>query len=339
MLRRSVISLALLAATAVAACGGASDSTESSSSGTSAEAATKLSLVAYAVPKAAFDRAIPLFTRTPEGSDVAFSASYGPSGDQSRKVESGLEADIVNFSLEPDVTKLVDAGQVEESWKDDENNGIVSSSVVTLVVRKGNPKNLRDWDDIIEPGVEIVTPNPFSSGSAKWNILAPYALESDGGSDQQAGLDYVTEMLANVRSQPKSGREATELFLQGTGDVLLSYENEALLTESKGEEIEHVNPPTTLKIENPLAVLAGSEHREEAEAFKRFLYSPAGQRAWGEVGFRPVDQTVAEEFSDKFPAPEKLWTIEDLGGWDKVNAELFEPETGKIAKLYDEATN
>lgn len=339
MLRRSVVSLALVAATAVAACGGASDSTESSGAGTLGEGATKLSLVAYAVPKPAFDRAIPLFTRTPEGSDVAFSASYGPSGDQSRKVESGLKTDIVNFSLEPDVTKLVDAGLVEESWKDDENNGIVSSSVVTLVVRKGNPKNLRDWDDIIEPGVEIVTPNPFSSGSAKWNILAPYALESDGGSDQQAGLDYVTKLLANVRSQPKSGREATELFLQGTGDVLLSYENEALLTESKGEEIEHVNPPTTLKIENPLAVLEGSEHREEAEAFKRFLYSPEGQRAWGEVGFRPVDQTVADEFADKFPAPEKLWTIEDLGGWDKVNAELFEPETGEIAKLYDEATN
>jgi sulfate/thiosulfate-binding protein len=337
--RGSLLLLTALAALVVAGCGGASDSTEDTGASGNPDAGTQLSLVAYAVPKVGFDKVIPLFQQTPEGKDVAFSQSYGASGDQSRKVESGLKTDVVNFSLEPDVTRLVDAGLVEESWKDDQNRGIVSSSVVTFIVRKGNPKNLTDWEDLLKPGVEVVTPNPFSSGSAKWNILAPYALESDGGKDAEAGLRYVTELVSHIKGQPKSGREATELFLQGTGDVLLSYENEAIFAERNGEEVEHHNPPTTLLIENPLAILKDSEHPTEAQAFKEFLYSAEGQRAWGEAGFRPVDPQVAKEFASEYPAPEKLYTITELGGWDKVNAELFEPETGSVAKIYDEATN
>jgi sulfate/thiosulfate transport system substrate-binding protein len=335
--RGSALLLALVALV-VAGCGGASDSTEDTA-GSSSPDGTQLSLVAYAVPKVGFDKVIPMFQQTPEGKGVSFSQSYGASGDQSRKVESGLKTDIVNFSLEPDVTRLVDAGLVDEGWKDDENNGIVSSSVVTLVVRKGNPKNLRDWDDLLKPGVEVVTPNPFSSGSAKWNILAPYALKSDAGKNPEAGLDYVRQLISQVKGQPKSGREATELFLQGTGDVLLSYENEAIFAERNGEDVEHVNPPTTLLIENPLAIVKGSEHPKEAEAFKAFLYSPEGQRAWGEAGFRPVDDQVAKDFADQFPAPDKLYTVEELGGWDKVNDELFDPENGSVAKIYESATN
>ena len=170
-LRVSALLLALVALVA-AGCGGASDSTEDSGTAASPDG-VQLSLVAYAVPKVGFDKVIPLFQKTPEGQGVSFSQSYGASGDQSRKVEAGLKTDIVNFSAEPDVTRLVDAGLVDSAWKDDEFNGIVSSSVVTLVVRKGNPKDITDWDDLLKPGVEVVTPNPFSSGSAKWNLLAP----------------------------------------------------------------------------------------------------------------------------------------------------------------------
>ena len=333
--------LALLAVVAfvAAGCGGSSDSTSDQAASSNPDGGVRLSLVAYAVPKVGFDKVIPLFQQTSAGKGVTFSQSYGASGDQSRKVESGLKTDLVNFSLEPDVTRLVDAGLVDSAWKDDKFKGIVSSSVVTLVVRKGNPKKIADWDDLLAPGIEVVTPNPFSSGSAKWNLLAPYALKSNGGKDPQAGLDYLTKLISHVKTQPKSGREATELFLQGTGDVLLSYENEAIFAERNGEDVEHHNPPTTLKIENPLAILNNSSHPKEAQAFKDFLYSTKGQKAWGEAGFRPVDPQVAKQLADQFPAPQKLYTVAELGGWDKLNDALFDPENGSVAKIYEQATN
>src|SRR5690606_19335033 len=174
--------------------------------------------------------------------------------DQSRKIARGAPADIVSFSLEPDITRLVDAGLVDPDWNADATRGVPFGSVVTLVVRAGNPKNIRGWDDLLRPDVEVVTPNPFSSGSAKWNLLAPYAAASDGGADEAAGLAYISELVGeHVKIQPKSGREATESFLQGSGDVLLSYENEALFIERKGDPVEHVTPPQTFKIENPAA--------------------------------------------------------------------------------------
>ena len=339
MKRIPALAAALLAVVATG-CGGASDEV-----GGGAEqerrrpAATKLSLVAYAVPKVGFDKVIPLFQQTPEGKGVTFSQSYGASGDQSRKVESGLPTDVVNFSVEPDVTRLVKSGQVDESWNQNEHKGIPFGSVVTIVTRKGNPKNIQTWDDLLKPGVEVVTPNPFSSGSAKWNLLAPYAEKSNGGENPEAGLAYLSKLVGeHVKVQPKSGREATETFLQGTGDVLLSYENEALFAERNGEEVEHHTPATTFKIENPVAVLNTSKNKEKAEAFVDFLYTPEGQRAWAEAGFRPVDESVAQEFASDFPTPEKLYTIDDLGGWSKVNEELFEPDVGAVAKIYDEAT-
>jgi sulfate transport system substrate-binding protein len=340
--RRTPIALALLAALValvVAGCGGSSDSAGGDDAAVNDGGATKLSLVAYSVPKVGFDKVIPLFEATSAGKDVSFSQSYGPSGDQSRKVEAGLPTDVVNFSLEPDVTRLVDAGLVAKDWDSGEHKGIPFGSVVTMVVRKGNPKGLESWDDLLKPGVEVVTPNPFSSGSAKWNLLAPYAEKSDGGKDPQAGLDYLTKLIDDhVKVQPKSAREATETFLQGTGDVLLTYENEALFDERAGEDVEHHTPDTTFKIENPVAVLKDSKHPQQAQAFVDFLYTPAGQKAWAEAGFRPVDPTVAKQFASDFPAPGKLWTIADLGGWSKVNDELFDEENGSVAKIYEQAT-
>ena len=340
-MRTTTAIMAALLALVVAACGGASDEVGGGDAGRRRAAPkTKLSLVAYAVPKVGFDKVIPLFTQTPEGEGVTFSQSYGASGDQSRKVESGLATDVVNFSVEPDVTRLVKAGLVDESWNQNEHKGIPFGSVVTIVTRKGNPKGIKTWDDLLKDGVEVVTPNPFSSGSAKWNLLAPYAEKSEGGANPEAGLAYLEKLIGDhIKVQPKSGREATETFLQGTGDVLLSYENEALFAERNGEDVEHTNPPVTFKIENPVAVLNNSKNPEKAKAFVDFLYTPEGQKAWAEAGFRPVDQTVAQEFASDFPEPEKLYTIDDLGGWSKVNDELFEPETGSVAKIYDEATS
>ncbi len=324
-------------ATVLAACGGGASDVVGDSGGKDAD--TTLTLVAYAVPEPGWSKIIPAFADTPEGKGVAVTTSYGASGDQSRAVVDGKPADIVNFSVEPDVTRLVKAGKVSPEWNSDVTKGIPFGSVVTLVVRKGNPKNIKDWDDLLAPGVEVVTPSPLSSGSAKWNLLAPYASKSDGGKDQQAGLDYVTKLVAeHVKTRPGSGREATDLFLQGTGDVLISYENEAIHVERQGKDVEHVNPPQTFKIENPVAVVTGSTHLDKASALKNFLFTPQGQKIWAEAGFRPVDPAVGAEFGKDFPAPQKLWTIADLGGWGSVDPALFDKDNGAITTIYKKAT-
>ncbi|MBJ7471829.1 MAG: sulfate ABC transporter substrate-binding protein [Solirubrobacteraceae bacterium] len=340
MRKRTISSVFAATALAVglAACGGASDSTTDSGEA-AVEGGVKLNLVAYAVPKPGFDKLIPAFQKTEAGKGVTFSQSYGASGDQSRKVESGLETDLVNFSLEPDVTRLVEAGLVDEDWNQDANKGLAFGSVVSIAVRKGNPKGIKTWDDLLQSGLEVVTPNPFSSGSAKWNLLAPYAEKSNGGQDPAAGTKFVKSLVDDhIKVQPKSGREATETFLQGTGDALLTYENEALFIQEQGEDIDFVTPPQTFKIENPIAIVNTSKNKEKAQAFKDFLYSTEGQTLWAEAGFRPVDEAVFEKFASKFPAPEKLWTIDDFGGWGKVNDELFDEENGSIAKIYNDAT-
>jgi len=337
--RRALAAAAVLAAvTATAACSGGSSDTVGAG-GTGSEITGTVNLYAYAVPKVGFDRVIPAFQETEAGEGIDFQQAYGASGDQSRKVRDGAEADFVNFSVEPDITRLVDAGLVDEDWNSGAYEGIPFGSVVTIVVREGNPKNIRDWDDLLREDVEVVTPNPFSSGSAKWNLLAPYAAKSNGGADPQAGLDYVTALVEeHVKVQPKSGREATETFLQGTGDVLLSYENEALFAERNGDPVEHVIPPVTFKIENPAAVVKNAPNIEAAQDFNDFLYTEQAQRLWALAGFRPVDPAVAAEFADEFPTPEKLWTIDDLGGWSTVDEELFADGSGSIAVIYDNAT-
>lgn len=343
-MRRPNLALAAIALTAtlgLSACagGGASDTVEQPGSAAAGAATSTINLFAYAVPKVGFDVVIPAFQKTDAGKGVQFQQSYGASGDQSRKVAAGAEADFVNFSVEPDVTRLVDAGLVDANWNANEHKGIPFGSVVTIVVRKGNPKGIKDWDDLLKPGVEVVTPNPFSSGSAKWNLLAPYAAKSNGGADKAAGLAYVSALVKDhVKIQPKSGREATEAFLQGSGDVLLSYENEALFVEKNGDPVQHVTPPTTFKIENPAAVLKGSKNLAKATAFNDYLYTPEAQKLLAEAGFRPVDASVAQEFASKFPTPTKLWAIADLGGWKKVDSTLFKKDVGDIAKIYDQAT-
>ncbi|MDT5150879.1 MAG: sulfate/thiosulfate transport system substrate-binding protein [Mycobacterium sp.] len=336
---KSWTSIGALAVTAtlLAACGGGSS--DVAGGGDQPKADTTLTLVAYAVPEPGWSKIVPAFAATPEGKGVAVTTSYGASGDQSRGVVDGKPADIVNFSVEPDVTRLVKAGKVAKDWNTDATKGIPFGSVVSLVVRKGNPKNIKDWDDLLQPGLEVVTPSPLSSGSAKWNLLAPYAAKSNGGKDPQAGLDYVNKLVTeHVKTRPGSGREATDVFLQGTGDVLISYENEAINTERQGKPVEHINPPQTFKIENPVAVVTSSAHLQQATALKNFLYTPEGQKVWAQAGFRPVDPAVAADFTADFPAPEKLWTITDLGGWGEVDPALFDKDNGSITKIYKQAT-
>jgi sulfate transport system substrate-binding protein len=324
-------------ATVLAACGGGSSDVAGGSQQPAAE--TTLTLVAYAVPEPGWSKIIPAFAATPEGKGVAVTTSYGASGDQSRAVVDGKPADIVNFSVEPDVTRLVKADKVAKDWNADATKGIPFGSVVTFLVRKGNPKNIKDWDDLLQPGIEVVTPSPLSSGSAKWNLLAPYATKSDGGKNPQAGLDFVNKLVTeHVKVRPGSGREATDVFVQGTGDVLLAYEDEAINVERQGKPVEHITPPQTFKIENPVAVVTSGTHLDKATALKNFLYTPGGQKIWAQAGFRPVDPSVAEEFATDFPTPQKLWTIADLGGWSAVDPALFDKDNGSITKIYKQAT-
>ncbi|HEU4363113.1 MAG TPA: sulfate ABC transporter substrate-binding protein [Mycobacterium sp.] len=334
VLRRT---LAAALAVGLTACGGGPSDVVGGGGPSSAR--TSITLVAYAVPEPGWSKVIPAFNDSEAGKDVRVVTSYGASGDQSRGVAAGKPADLVNFSVEPDITRLITAGKVSADWNKDATRGIPFGSVVTLVVRHGNPKHIADWDDLLQPGVEVISPSPLSSGSAKWNLLAPYAVRSGGGKNAQAGLDFVDKLVSNhVKLRPGSGREATDVFLQGSGDVLISYENEAIAIERKGKPVEHVTPPQTFKIENPLAVLTTTTHLDAATAFKNFQYTPAAQKLWAQAGFRPVDPAVAADFRAAFPAPEKLWTIGDLGGWDTVDAQLFDKHGGAITKIYTRAT-
>ncbi|MGZ4514686.1 MAG: sulfate ABC transporter substrate-binding protein [Mycobacterium sp.] len=333
---RPVVTLALIVAVIAGCSGGASDVV---GGGGPANAHTSITLVAYSVPEPGWSKVIPAFNAAEEGKGVQVITSYGASGDQSRGVVDGKPADVVNFSVEPDITRLVKAGKVSKEWNTDATKGIPFGSVVTLVVRKGNPKNIRDWDDLVRPGVEVITPSPLSSGSAKWNLLAPYAVKSEGGSNAQAGVEFISKLVhEHIKLRPGSGREATDVFVQGSGDVLISYENEAIATERAGKPVEHIIPPQTFKIENPVAVVSTSPHLDAAVAFKNFQYTATAQKVWAQAGFRPVDPAVAADFRDQFPAPAKLWTIADLGGWAAVDPQLFDKSTGSITKVYTQAT-
>ncbi|OOK78448.1 sulfate ABC transporter, sulfate-binding family protein [Mycobacterium kansasii] len=304
-----------------------------------AGAHSSITLVAYSAPEPGWRAVIPAFNASEEGKDVQVITSYGASGDQSRGVVDGKPADLVNFSVEPDITRLVKAGKVSKDWNADATKGIPFGSVVTLVVRAGNPKNIKDWDDLLRPGVEVITPSPLSSGSARWNLLAPYAVKSEGGRNNQAGIDYVSTLVReHVKLRPGSGREATDVFVQGSGDVLISYENEAIATERQGKAVQHITPSQTFKIENPLAVVTSGSHLAAATAFKNFQYTAAAQKLWAQSGFRPVDPAVAADFHEQFPVPVKLWTIADLGGWDIVDPKLFDKGTGSITMIYMQAT-
>jgi sulfate/thiosulfate-binding protein len=296
----------------LAACGG--------DAGGSSDKVT-LALVAYSTPQEAYEQIIQAFQETPEGENIEFTTSFGGSGDQSRAVESGLPADIVAFSLEPDMTRVVKAGIVAEDWNADEHNGMVTDSVVVIATREGNPKNLTSWESLTAPGVEVITPNPFTSGGARWNVLAAYGAASDVGADQAAGVAYLNALFANVPVQDDSARKSLQTFAGGKGDAILAYENEAIFANQNGQELEYTVPDETILIENPVAVTETSEHPDEAQAFLDFLRSEDAQQIFLENGYRPVNEDVAAE--GDFPEPSGLFTIADLGGWPEVTDQFF----------------
>lgn len=293
------------------------------------EAGETISVNAFSVMEAANEPVFEDFGATPEGEGVEFAPSYGASGDQSRAVVAGTDADVVHYSLETDVTRLVDEGLVAEDWKDTPTEGIATSSVVVFVVREGNPDGIETWDDLVEDGVEIITPNPGSSGSARWNILAAWAHVTGNGGSEEEARQFVTDLLGNTIALPGSGREATTAFDDGAGDVLLSYENEAILAKQNGAAVDYVVPPDTLLIENPAAVTVDAD--QTAQDFLDFMTGPDAQADYAQSGFRPVVDGVevdevegANDPADPFPAPEQLFTIDDdFGGWATAADEFF----------------
>jgi sulfate/thiosulfate transport system substrate-binding protein len=323
--------IATLAVAGVSACGGTSGDSASAEGGEGGS----VDLVAYSTPQTAYEESLePAFNETPGGAGVDFSNSFGSSGDQSRAVESGLPADLVHLPLEPDIRRLVEAGLVAEDYAETEQNGgVVQESVVVFVTRPGNPEDITDWDDLTRDDVEVITPNPFTSGGARWNIMAAYGQAVNNGSSESEGLDFVSQVLENTAVQDASARDALNTFLSGQGDVLLSYENEAIGAIDAGEEVEYTVPDDTIRIETIAVVPENAENPEGGRAFLDFLHSPNGQRGFAENGYRPVDERVAAEFEDEFPEPPRLFDIEQFGGWETVATDFFDPENGSIAEI------
>jgi sulfate/thiosulfate-binding protein len=330
-----------VAALAVAGCGGSSDASTgtgasgsgaSGASGTSAK--TQLQLVGYSTPKKAYGALTEAFAQTPAGKGVGFASSFAASGSQSRAVDSGQPADVVAFSTTPDMTRLVKDKIVAPTWDANPEKGMSSDSVVVFVVRKGNPKHITTWDQLIGKGVDVITPNPATSGSARWNIMAGYGAQLKEGRSPAQALAYVKTLLTNnVSVQPSSASSALQTFTSGKGDVLLDYESDAIAAERAGDKISYVIPKQTLLIETPIAVTAKSSHASQANAFLKYQWSAAGQKIWAQQGYRPVDSTVAKQFASKFPTPPQLFTIASLGGWTKVKDQYFDPAKGSIIKI------
>lgn len=309
--------LALVCAVVMAGCG----------SGSSAD--TKLALVAYSTPQEAYKKLIPAFQDTTAGAGVDFSQSYGASGEQARAVINGLPADVVEFSHVGDMQKLVDEKIVADDWDSGEYKGIVSDSVVVFAVRKGNPKNIQNWSDLTKPGVEVITANAVVSGGARWNLIAAYGQALKAGATEAEATQYVEDLLANVPVQDKSAREALQTFSSGKGDVLLTYENEAITAKNAGQDVDYVIPPTTLLIENPVAATVKAP--KQAQDFVDFLFTDEAQKIFAEAGYRPVNPDLVDE--QKFPQPETLLTVEEFGGWSEIAKLLFDEDNGKVTKI------
>jgi sulfate/thiosulfate-binding protein len=329
MKSKLVAALAVLALpVGISACGGSSDAEGSDDGG-----GGSVDLVAYSTPQTAYEEAlIPAFQATPEGEGVEFSASFGSSGDQSRAVEAGQPADFVHLPIEPDITRLVDAGLVADDYADtEENGGVVQTSVVALGVRPGNPKDIQGWEDLVRDDVEVVTPNPFTSGGARWNIMAAYGQAINNGASEDEALEFVGQVLENTVVQDASARDSLNTFVGGQGDVIISYENEIIGAQNAGEELELIVPDDTIRIDTIAVLPEGAD--EAGQSFLDFLFTEEAQTLWAENGYRPVDPGVEKEFADEFPEPKGLFDIEQFGGWEQAAPEFFDPENGKVADI------
>lgn len=300
-----------------------------------ASAGTNLSVVAYSTPKTVLGKIIQAWQQTTDGKDVTFSQSYGASTDQARAVGQGLKADVVFLSTGDDVNLLVDDGLVDAKWDRQSYDGIAADTVVVFAVRNGNPKHIKGWADLVKPGVQVVTPNPFSSGSAKWNVLAAYGAQRRLGKTDKQATAYVKQLFRHVVSQDTSGRNATNTFLSGKGDVLITYESEAFAARQNGQDIQYVIPRQSMLIELPIAVLKSSGNKSVANTFVRFVKGDAAQNLFAQYGFRPVNKKILARYAEKFPARPGIFKIDDryLGGWRNADKVWFDPTTGRMVKI------
>ena len=293
---------------------------------------TTLALAAYSIPTNVYPKLFAAYQATPQGQGVKFTSSFAASEVQSKAVAAGLPTDVVNFSISTDMDRLVQAGLVDKSWDANPYHGIVSKSVVVFVLRNGNPKHIRTWDDLVKPGVQVVFPNPFSSGGARWDIMAAYGGMLREKKTLKQAQAYLTQLFRHNVSQDTSGRNALNTFLSGKGDVLLDYESDAKLAQQQGKPVYYLIPKATLQIETPLAAVNGN-NKAAAQQFVNWLYTPAAQTIWAQNGFRSVVPSVEKNFLGDFPPRPQLFTIKYVGGWEKVNTQFFDPTNGIVAKI------
>ena len=317
------------------ACGGTQAAAPAAADGDS----ITLTLGAYTTPREAYGEIIPLFQaawKEKTGQTVTFEESYLASGAQSRAVVEGFEADVVALSLEADIKRIVDAELITHDWQSKPYNGIVSTSVVAFAVRAGNPKAISDWGDLAKSGVEVLTPNPKTSGGAMWNILGLYGAAQRGfvtdvaKDDPAAAQDFLLRVLNNVTVMDKGARESITNFEQGVGDVAITYENEVLVGQQSGQDYELVLPSSSILIENPVAVVDSyvEKHgtREVAEAFVDFLFTPEVQTIFAKHGLRSPDPAVAAATAADYPALTDLFTVAEFGGWVEATPTFFGEE-------------
>jgi len=320
-----IMGLAAAAICLVAAgCGG-------SSSASGASGSKQVNLVAYSTPQPVYAKLIPAFQKTSAGQGTSFTQSYGSSGDQSRAVAAGQAADVVHFALEPDISRLVDAKLVSPNWDQNKYNGIVANSLIVFVVRPGNPKHITTWDDLTKPGVSVITPNPFTSGGARWNIMAAYGAQLKEGKTPAQADAYLNTLFHHVAVQDDKASAALQTFTGGKGDVLISYEQDALLAKQAGADIDIVYPPQTILVQTPLATTIKSS--TAGKAFAKWLWTPQAQTIMAENGYRSVIPSVAAKFTTLYPNPKTVFTIDDLGGWDNAMTKFFDPTNSIMQKI------
>jgi sulfate transport system substrate-binding protein len=297
---------------------------------THAKKAVTLNLVAYSTPKPVMTKLIAAFQQTPAGQGISFTTSFGGSSAQAAAVAAGQPADVVVLSTGTDMNLLVDKGKVDPKWNRQSYNGVVWNSVVVYGLRSGNPKKIKGWSDLVKPGVGVLIPNPFTAGIAKWDIMTPYVAQRRLGKKEAQSQAFIKTLFQHVVSQDSSGSNATNTFLSGKGDVLVTFESEAL-----NGKIPFVIPRQTMLIDIYGAVTKQSQHKDEVNAFLRYLKSPAGQTILGNDGYRPVNKQVFAQFAKKFPKRPGETTINDklLGGWRAVDKKWFDPNAGIMAKI------
>jgi len=323
-----VVVLLVLSALAATGCGGSDDSSASSDR-------EKLLVIGYSVLGSVYENGLePGFRETPEGEGFALRGHlFGPSGYESRAVEAGQEASVVHFSENGDMNRLVDAGLVSEDWDEQPYDGIAQNSVVVIMTRKGNPKNIHSFDDLLKKDLFVMTTNPFSSGFGRWSIMALYGSQLHQGKSEGEALDAVKKLfVTNAPIQAPSAYGAVDAFaFQGEADVVLAYESEAIRAEDEGADVEYVIPPSTILVEAPIAA---TKEVPAAQDFLDYVWSDEGQEVLAEYGYRPVNPELVDP--KRFPVPRDLFTIAEFGGWGKVNHEFFDGQTGKVAQIEKE---